>query len=186
MQTSHLENEEIKTLTDATAVLKKARRDYRMALARIKHAERFLADRVEGLMYEKAGKIYGPDSFVYPPRRATLNGDRQIATKYYTLYFGHDDTGWHFWIAPTLEDGEGPVLLNDRAKRLIDAPAGLVLSCAEGIESDAVVILEHLAALLKASYDHTPASGPPRTPAPGDETRRCGMAARGSAKVQLN
>lgn len=163
MEMSILENTEIQTLKCATTILKRVKRDYRTALARIRRTERFLAELVEGLNCE-AGKwiLFGPEPFAYPPRLAIYNdGNSQIVEKYFTVFFTKDDTGWHFSIIRTLEH-EGDTGGQDiKATRLVDASAGLVLCCAENIESDAVQIVECLAALMEASYyQRSPATTP--------------------------
>ncbi|UQA61442.1 hypothetical protein [Polyangium aurulentum] len=131
------------------AVLRNAKRDYRAALKRIQSRETFLARHLEGLGYE-GERLYASDSFEYPPRAVIYNGGlSRIVESHYMLSFAKDDTGWHFWIAPTTEEtGEGTLILSDRAKRLLDAPAGLVLRCAQRIEKDVTDILDQVASIV--------------------------------------
>ncbi|UQA57481.1 hypothetical protein [Polyangium aurulentum] len=134
-------------------MLKDAKRDYRSALAYIQRRERFLAKQIEGLGYD-GERLYAPDSFRYPPRPVTYNGGlSRVVESSYTIFLSKDESGWHFWIAPTTE-GTGPseVGRSSEAKRLVDAPAGLVLYCAEGLERHVVTILEQVASLVTLSY----------------------------------
>ncbi|WP_437656747.1 hypothetical protein [Sorangium sp. So ce1182] len=180
MQLSSLEDIYFEVLKDATATVKKVKRDYRAALARIKRAEKFLTKNVEGLGYESEqwGALYGAEPFTYPPRTAVYNGGLgRVAEQTYILFFAHDgtdwpydDAGWHFRIAPTLETESGVTIQDNKSMRLIDAPAGIVLCCAANIESNVVEFLDFLAATLAASYDGKPAKAAPRMPARPPET----------------
>lgn len=168
MRTSKLENTQIQALKHATAILKKAKRDYPSAIARIQRAEQFLREHIEGLGYESGrwGHLYGTETFTYPRRAAVYNGGfGEVTAKLYTLFFASDDTGWHFRIAPTIEQERGTLIQDEKAIRLLDASAGMVLCCAADIETDSVKILEYLAAIVEASYDreHGTPAAPHRT-----------------------
>lgn len=141
------------------AILKDAKRDYRAAQARIQHAEQFLAKHIDGLGYDNE-QLCAADYFQYPPRTVTYNGGYNwIADRSYMLLFSKSDSGWHFWIAPVEGAGPSKIILTKEAKRLLDAPAGLVLHCAERIEMDVVNFLEQITTLVSASYVSAPRGG---------------------------
>ncbi|WP_438033718.1 hypothetical protein [Sorangium sp. So ce204] len=196
MQISSLEDIYVEVLKDATATVKKVKRDYRAALARIKRAEKFLTKNVEGLGYESEqwGALYGAEPFTYPPRTAVYNGGLgRVAEQTYILSFAHDhagwphdDTGWHFRIAPTLENERGVTIQDNKSMRLIDAPAGMVLCCAANIETNVVEFLDFLAATLAASYDGKPAEGAPCTPARHPQKGTSVAATQGGVSGRIN
>ncbi|MDC0749957.1 hypothetical protein [Polyangium mundeleinium] len=131
------------------AVLKDAKRDYRAALKHIQSRETFLARHLEGLGYDSEN-LYAAETFSYPADEVKYNGGLNwIHSKEYMLFFAKDDTGWHFNVAPTARMPEGGTLIMDeRARRLLDSPAGMVLRCAARIDRDIVSILDQVASVV--------------------------------------
>ncbi|UQA57139.1 hypothetical protein [Polyangium aurulentum] len=156
MNLCELNTSDAENLDQYVLMLKVAKRRYRAALGRIRHVERFLAKQIEGLGYE-GERLHVAEPFHYPPQDVAYNGGLSwISAQENMLFLAKDDTGWHFHVAPTSNTPEGGMLvMSDKAQRLLDATAGLVLLCAETIEADAVQILEHLTALVWSS---TPAA----------------------------
>jgi hypothetical protein len=139
------------------AILKDAKRDYRSALKYIQRRERFLAKQVEPLGYGSE-KLFVAEAFTYPLADVKYNGGLTwFCAKQYIVYFAKDDTGWHFHVAPTERAPEGGTLIMDeRARRLIDCPAGMVMRCAATIDKDVRNILDLVASVVSASSFSAP------------------------------
>jgi hypothetical protein len=151
MTLSQFKNEDAETVKSATATLRKARRRYSAAVARIRRVETFLEKHVDGLGYESR-HLYGEtEPFECPPRPVRVGLTRHLPQRY-SLFFAKRAGEWHFYVAPTTELPEGGTLISsDEAIPLVNAPAEVVLFRVDMIERDAVDILEHLAIVVAVS-----------------------------------
>ncbi len=142
-----LENRDAETVKNATAALRRARRRYSAAVARIRRVEAFLAKHVDGLGYE-ARHLYGEmEPFECPPEPVIVGLTRHLPQRY-SLFFAKRAGEWHFLVAPMTSDPEGGTLAMSEAVPLVNAPAEVVLSRVDVIEHLAVDILEHLAVVV--------------------------------------
>jgi hypothetical protein len=148
MNLSQFENKDAETVKSATAVLRRARRRYSAAVARIQRVEKFLEKQVAGLGCESE-HLYGDmEPFKCPPEPVIVGLSRHLPRSY-TLFFAKRDSDWHFYLAPTTSDPKGGTLIrSDEAIPLASAPAEVVLCCVETIEVRALEILEHLAVVV--------------------------------------
>lgn len=149
MNLPQLENQN--AVKNAIAVLRRARRRYSAAIARIRRMEKFLEKHVAGLGLELE-HLYGEiEPFECPPEPVIVGLTRHLPQKY-VLFFARRDGEWHFYLAPTVSNPSGGTLtMSDEAIPLVRAPAGVVLYCVNRIEIQAIDILEHLAAIVAAS-----------------------------------
>jgi hypothetical protein len=130
---------------ESIAIINEARRDYENALAKIRQYEAFLAPYFVGLNYDEMKFRVGEDPITYAA------GSLQPCE--YWPYLAKGERGWHFMLAEVEPVDGVPTLIHfDKAKRLVDAPAGLVLHCAGLTALWAGTVLEDLAWLLDDSY----------------------------------
>jgi hypothetical protein len=151
MQLLNMDEINVDTLKAVTAVLKKARRRYSSAVARIRRVEQFLQMHIEGLGYDLE-PLYGElESFECPPESLDI-GLASRDPRSFIIFFAKVDGEWHFQVAPVRRRLEGGKLIeSDKATRLIGAPAEIVLSQVDGIDRYAADILENLAVLVAVS-----------------------------------
>lgn len=170
MNLSQFENKDAETVKSAAAVLRRARRRYSAAVARIERVEKFLEKHVAGLGYESE-LLYGDtEPFKCPPEPVIVGLGRHLPQSY-TLFFAKRGI-WHFFLARTTSDPKGGTLImSDEASPLINAPAEVVLSRVDTIERYAVEILEHLAVVVAVSSGDEAALSPTKRTAdqPGTE-----------------
>ncbi len=163
MNLSQFENTDAETVKSAAAALRRARRRYSAAVARIRRVETFLEKHVAGLGYESKHLYGDTEPFKCPPEPVIVGLTRHLPQTY-SLFFAHRDGGWHFYVAPTTSGSKGGTLtMSDAAIPLINAPAEVVLSRVDAIERYAVEILEHLAIVVAVSSRDEEALARPKT-----------------------
>lgn len=169
MNLLRIENKDAETLKSATAVLRRARRRYSAAVARIQRVEKFLEKHIDGLGYESE-RLYGDTEPFNCPPEPVIVGLRRHLPQSYTLFFAKRDSDWHFYLAPTSSGPTGgTIIMTDAAIPLASAPAEVVLCCVDTLEVRALEILEHLATVVAvASGDEAALSPSKRT---ADQTR---------------
>jgi hypothetical protein len=161
MNLSHLENTDAETVKSATAVLRRARRRYIAAVARIRRVETFLEKNIAGLGYESR-HLYGEmEPFDCPPEPVIVGLTRRMPQSF-NIFFANRDGEWHFFVAPMTSNPEGPTLTMSEALPLVSAPAEVVLSRVEFIERYAVEILEHIATVVAVSSGDEAAFAQPK------------------------
>ena len=153
MKQLKLSGEDVENVKLYLSIMREVQRDYRLACKHIQSREQFLAKQVEALGYGSEN-LYAADTFRYPVDHVNYNGGlTRICPQEYMLFFAKGDAGWHFNVAPAVRAAEGRTqIMDDRARRLLDSPAGLVLHCAEGLDADIVNILDQVASVVSSSY----------------------------------
>lgn len=148
---------EVDSVGESISGINRARRDYESALTKIRQYEAFLAPHFEGLGYDQMEFRVSDDLVTYKAGR--------LEECPYWPFFTKDENGWHFKLAPWQPVDGAPT----KPVRLLDAPAGLVLHCAEAIPFWAATVLEELSWVLEESYPaglkRRAASAMKRTPA---------------------
>jgi hypothetical protein len=161
MNLLQIENGDAETLKSATAVLRRARRRYNSAVARIRRIEKFLEKHVDGLGYESEHLYGDTEPFKCPPEPVIIGLTRHLPRSY-ILFFAKRDGEWHFYLAPVTSAREGGTLIrSDEAIPLVNAPAEVVLSRVDTIERYAFEILERLAIVVEVSSGDDAALGGP-------------------------